>query len=161
MAIDSRGAFVDSDAPPDLTLTFSPLEIPGLLADPARFKNHLLTAAHVDGDAALAATIADLGETLPWFAERFLTRALGPIVGIRVADAGRRLLELPAYAAQRFGASTASYLRDEAGLVVGVDDVRDFAAELNALTTRVDELTERVARLDVFHKPGSSATKGS
>ena len=152
MAIDERGAFVDSEAPPDLTLTFSPLDVPALLADSARFKNHLLTPAHIDGDAALAATIVDLAETLPWFAERFLTRALGPIVGIRVADAGRRLLELPAYAAQRFGASTASYLRDEAGLVVGVGAARDFGAEVNALTTRVDELAERVARLHVSRR---------
>ena len=82
--------------PPDLTLTLSPLGVPSLLANPARW-GEFVTA---DGDAALAATLQELAQTLPWFVERAFASALGPILGQRVADAGRRLLAFPEYAAR-------------------------------------------------------------
>ena len=115
MRIDESGAIAPrrtADGPPDLKLTLSPLAVPSLLADPTRWDEFVA----VDGDPALAATLKGLAETLPWFVERALAGALGPIVGQRVADAGRRLLALPGYAGARVGASIASYARDEATL---------------------------------------------
>jgi ubiquinone biosynthesis protein UbiJ len=82
---------------PDLTLTLAPLAVPALLANPARWGEFVTTS----GDPGLAATLQDVAQALPWFAERVLADALGPIVGLRVADAGRRLLALPEHAAPR------------------------------------------------------------
>ena len=93
MRIDGEGkvaAAARSDGAPDLKLTLSPLAVPSFFANPTRW--HEFVAA--DGDAELAATLKGLAETLPWFVERVLAKALGPIVGQRLADGGRRLLEL-------------------------------------------------------------------
>jgi ubiquinone biosynthesis protein UbiJ len=143
LAINDDGSFVDTGEAPDLTLTILPWRVPALLARPERW-SELVVAS---GDAALASTIGELAQTLPWFVERSLARVLGPIVGTHVADAGRRLLAWPVYAAERAGSSFASYASDEAGLVTGARAAGDFAAEVAALAARVDALAERVDRL--------------
>ncbi len=129
---------------PDLTLTLSALALPSFLADPLRWD--ALVAA--DGDPALAATLKELAQTLPWFVEQAFAKALGPIVGQRVADAGRHLLAFPEYAASRVGASVASYARDEAGLLARGDEARAFAADVAALAARVDAVALRLAALE-------------
>ena len=85
-----------------------------------------------DGDAALAATLRDLALTLPWFVEQAFAKALGPIVGQRVADAGRRLLAFPEYAVDRVGEASRSYARDEADLLAA----RRRSARLRRRRTR-------------------------
>lgn len=133
---------------PDLKLTLSPVGIPSFLADPSRW-NEFVTEA---GDPALAATLKDLAQTLPWFAEQTFAGAFGPIVGQRVADAGRRLLAFPQYAAERLSESLGSFARDEAELVAGAGHLRDFTEQAAALAARVDSLAPRIdalaARLD-------------
>lgn len=138
--IDDAGRLREASAVPDLTLTISPLRLPALLAQPARWQE--LVAA--DGDAALAATLAELALTLPILVEHALARALGPIAGPQVADAGRRLLAMPDYAAQRFAESLARYVGDEAELAARGSDARAFAADVAALAQRVDALSARL-----------------
>ena len=151
MRVDEAGAIAAAphrDGPPDLTLTISPLAVPSLLAEPTRWDEFVA----VDGDPALAATLKGLAETLPWFVERALAGALGPIVGQRIADAGRRLLTFPAYAGARVGASIASYVRDETRFATTAaqartvsDDILATAARVDALSRRVDALAARLA----------------
>jgi len=143
LAINTDGSFVDSQEAPDLTLTIPALRLPALVARPERW-NELVGAA---GDAGLASTIGELAQTLPWFIERSFARIFGPIVGAQLAEAGRRLLALPGYAAERAGSSFASYASDESGLVTGARAGSEFAAEVAALAARVDALGERIDRL--------------
>ena len=154
MRIDAEGRFETTplaDRAPDLTLTVSPLGVPSLLANPARWTDFVAA----EGDAALAATLSELAQTLPWFVEKAFASALGPIIGQRVADAGRRLLAFPEYAATRVGASVASYARDDAGLLARGDELRTLAAETEVLSRKIDALAARMetlaARID---KPG-------
>jgi ubiquinone biosynthesis accessory factor UbiJ len=140
LAIAPSGMLFPAQDAPDLTLSISPLRVPTLLAHPERWTD-LVTA---DGDAALAATLADLAQTLPWFVEQAFASALGPLIGTRVADAGRALLSLPEHAAQSFSASLTSYARDEAGLGVGTAAVARFGAEVAAIAARVDALAQRL-----------------
>lgn len=146
MRVDSSG-MVESTAlsgrTPDLRLTLSPLAAPAFLADPTRWDELVAT----DGDAGLAATLKALARTLPWFVEQAFAQALGPIVGQRLADAGRRLLALPEYAATRIGESVAGYARDEAGLLAHGADMRRLALDAAELAARTDAL---VARLDAL-----------
>ena len=137
------GARAAGSAPADAELYLSPLDLPAFLADPSRW-NALVTA---HGDAALVATLRELAGTLPWFVERAFARALGPVVGQRVADAGRHLLGFPEYAGARLTENVASYLRDETGMLARGDEARRFAADNAALAARVDDLEARVARL--------------
>jgi ubiquinone biosynthesis protein UbiJ len=127
----------------DLRLTLSPLRAPAFLADPTRW-DELIVA---DGDPALAATLKELARTLPWFVEHAFARALGPIAGQRLADAGRRLLALPEYATTRIGASLASYARDEAQLLAPGDDLHRFEQDVAEVATRTEVLA---ARLDAL-----------
>lgn len=155
-ALDAEGRLAASDASPDLTLTISPLRLPALLAEPARW-NELVAS---DGDSALAATLAELALALPWFVERWLSNALGPLAGQQVAEAGRRLLALPEYAARRIGENLARYVGDEARLAVRRAEARAFATDIDAVAARVNALAARVDALDpVREVPVASAAR--
>ena len=152
LRIDAAGkieAAARDGSPPDVTLALSPLSIPAFLANTKRWDEFVVA----EGDAALARTLKGLAETLPWFVERAFAAALGPIVGQRVADAGRRLLALPEYAATRVGDSVARYARDEIRFAASNIDARSFGDDVAALTQQVDALAARVevlaARVEV------------
>jgi ubiquinone biosynthesis accessory factor UbiJ len=143
-AIDAEGRLAASDAAPDLSLGIDPIRLPGLLAEPSRWTE----VVGAEGDAALAETLAELAPTLPWFVERLLARALGPIAGQQVADAGRRLLAFPEYAGERVAESFARYVGDEARLAVRTAEAERFAGEVGVLATRVDALASRIDALE-------------
>lgn len=141
-AAPARGAAFDAE------FHVSPLDVPALLAEPSRW-DRLVTAK---GDVALAATLKDLAHTLPWFVERAFAKAFGPVVGQRLADAGRRLLAFPDYAGGRLAESAVSYARDEAGLLARADEARAFAEQNAALAQRVEAIAQRLARLEAAVK---------
>jgi ubiquinone biosynthesis protein UbiJ len=134
---------------PDLTLTLSPLDIPAFLADPRRFAEFVATS----GDEALASVLAELAQTLPWFVEQAFARTFGPIAGQRFADAGRRLLGFPEYAARRVAANVGSYARDEARALAHPADLRLLGEEITLLAARVDSLDARLLALDARLTP--------
>lgn len=146
-AIDATGQFASSrpgTAPADLRLRLSPFDVPAFLADPSRWERYVAA----EGDVELAATLAELAPTLPWFVERVFASVLGPIVGQRVADAGRRMLAFPEYAAERLGASVASYAHEQSGLLATGDEGRTFAEAVDAVVTRTAALAARVDALE-------------
>ena len=142
LAIAPSGMLVSARTAADLTLSISPLRVPTLLAYPERWADLVAT----EGDAELAATLAELAQTLPWFVEQAFASVFGPLVGTRLADAGRALLALPEHAAQSFSASLTSYARDEAGFGVSATEVAHFGADVAALDARVDELARSLEK---------------
>jgi len=130
-------------AMPDLVLSLSPLNVPAFLADPRRW-NELVTE---EGDVELGGTLKELAQTLPWFVEKLCARTLGPIVGQRVADAGRRMLEVPGYAATRVTENVAAYARDEAQVLAHPADFHALVNETADLAARTDALDERLRAL--------------
>jgi ubiquinone biosynthesis protein UbiJ len=138
------GARAAGGGPADAELYLSPLDLPAFLADPSRW-SALVTA---NGDPALIGTLKELAGTLPWFVERAFAKAFGPVVGQRMADAGRHVLAFPEYAGARLTENVASYLRDEAGALARGDEARRFAADSAELATRAEELEARIARLE-------------
>jgi ubiquinone biosynthesis protein UbiJ len=153
MRIDAAGkveAAPRSGTVPDLKLSLSPLAVPSFLAQPSRWDELVV----VDGDPALASTLKGLAETLPWFVERVFAGAFGPIVGQRFADAGRRLLALPEYAAGRVGESVGSFVRDEADVATRGDEARSFGDEVAAVAKDVDALAARLDALAARLAPG-------
>jgi ubiquinone biosynthesis protein UbiJ len=137
------GSTLGARDPADATLRVSPLSVPALLAEPARW-DELVTA---EGDPELIATLKELAVTLPWFVEKAFASVLGPIAGQRVADAGRHMLLFPEYAGSRIGASVAAYARDETALATTRADAEAFAADVAALASRLATLE---ARLDAL-----------
>jgi ubiquinone biosynthesis protein UbiJ len=114
-----------------------------------------------NGAPALAATLRDLALTLPWFVEQAFAKALGPVIGQRVADAGRRLLAFPEYAVDRVSESVGSYARDEADLLARGDEARAFAQENAALAARVDALAPRLDALAARLTAAAAPAAGS
>ncbi|MEO6564991.1 MAG: hypothetical protein ABIO63_03060 [Casimicrobiaceae bacterium] len=143
VAEDGTLAPATADVAADLELTISPLSVPALLAEPARW-NQLVVET---GDAQLGGVLKELAQTAPWLVEALLADALGPIVGQRAANLGRDLLKFPGYASERFTDSAVSYARDEAQLLARPDDMRRFTATVEEVATRVDALAGRVAAL--------------
>lgn len=132
-----------SAVPADLRLTMSPWNVPAFLADPTRWNEFVQES----GDAEFGGALKDLARTWPWFVEETFAKVLGPIVGQRVADAGRRLLAFPEYAGQRVAESVGSYARDEAGLLARGSEFRRWEEELGIVAARVDALADRVEAL--------------
>jgi ubiquinone biosynthesis accessory factor UbiJ len=148
-AIDAHGELIEGRTPPELTLTISPLRLPALLAQPARW-GELVEA---QGDAALAETLAGIALTLPMFVDQALASMLGPVVGSRVAAVGARVMAMPDYAAQRFGDSVARYIGDESRAAVQKSEAGHFAADVAALSRDVDALEVRVDALGTERAP--------
>jgi ubiquinone biosynthesis protein UbiJ len=140
---DGRLAAAPRDASVDLRLSIPPLSIPSFLADPSRW-NELVRE---EGDAELGGVLKDLARTMPWFVEETFGKAMGPVVGQRVADAGRRLLAFPEYATDRLAQSVGSYARDEAGLLATGREFRQFQQGIDEATARVDTLAARIDAL--------------
>ncbi len=156
LAITPAGMLTLAHEHPDLTLTVSPLRLPTLLAYPERWSD-LVTA---DGDAALATTLADLSRTLPWFVEQAFASVLGPVVGMRLADAGRAMLSFPEHAARSFGTSVSSYVHDEAGVGVSAAEAAEFGAAVATIAARVDALEHRLDEpADSGHAKEATRTK--
>ena len=153
LKIADDGRLTRGQAPPDLTLWISPFRVPALLAQPERFSELVET----DGDPELAATLFDLATALPWWVEQTFARLLGPIVGTRIADAGRQLLLLPGHAANSFGASVRDYVRDETQVLMTHAQLDVFAGDVAALAERIDALTSRVEAISQSgHDPAST-----
>ncbi len=125
--------------PADLDLVLSPFSVPSFLANPSRWNEFV----REEGDVALGGALKELARTLPWFVEAALAKALGPLAGQRAADAGRRLLAFPEYAAQRVTEGVASYARDEAGLLARGAQMRQFRDGASEVAERVDVLERR------------------
>lgn len=149
VAADGTLAAAPAGAAADLTLSISLLSLPPFLADPARWNEFVRET----GDAELGGVLKELARTLPWFVEAAFAKALGPIAGQRVADAGRRLLAFPEYAAQRLSDSAGSYARDEAGLLARGADARRLREEIDEVAQRVDALAQRIEALDPRVRP--------
>jgi ubiquinone biosynthesis protein UbiJ len=143
--LDDTGALQEAarDAVPDVTLTIRARDLSALLADPSRFA----TLVRADGDAALAATLGDLAATVPWFVERLCSEIFGHVLGQRVADAGRRLLDFPGTAAAGLAGHLRRYATEEAALGASREAAAGFDAEVRALAERVDALAARVDAL--------------
>jgi ubiquinone biosynthesis protein UbiJ len=142
-AIDADGSLRENEGAPDLSLAISPLRLPALLAQPARWSELVVC----EGDPALAATLAELALALPWFVEELFAKAFGRAAGQQLADIGRRLLTLPDYAAERFAISVADYVGAEARFSVSAVEADNFTAEIEALAARVEALAERIDSL--------------
>lgn len=142
---DGSFASAATGVPVDLTLTLSPLAVPAFLADPSRWNEYV----REDGDVAFGGALKDLARTLPWLVEERFAKALGPVAGQRVADAGRHLLAFPEYAARKLGDSAGSYARDETRLMVRGREARALRDDIAAVTARVDALATRVDALSL------------
>lgn len=139
---DGSLAVAAAGAAPSLTLTVSPLALPVLAADPSRWS----ALVSGEGDPTLAKVVEELALTFPWFVERAFAAALGPIVGQKVADAGRTLLSIPAEISRRAAASLGDFA-GESNLVASRAELDALAQRTADVDARTEALAARVAKL--------------
>ncbi len=94
-----------------------------------------------DGDSAFARDLAFVGEHLRWDAEEDLSRVVGDIAAHRMAQTARTLARWPRESFGHLAQSFAAYWTEEQPLIARRGDVAAF-------NRAVDELRDRVARLD-------------
>ncbi len=152
LCVDDTGllqGYALARGPPDLRLAVQPWSVPGLLADPSRWDE----VVSAEGDPALAATMRELAQTTPFWIEQFFGRWLGPVVGQRVAGAGRTILAFPDHAMERLAESVASYVRDGTGTLAAGEEARIFAEQVALIASRTDALEARLATLEAARPP--------
>jgi len=140
---DGSLAVAAAGAAPSVTLAVSPLALPVLAADPLRWPS-LVSG---EGDPKLAAAIEELASTFPWFVERAFAAALGPVVGQKVADAGRTLLSIPGEISRRAAGSLGDFA-GESDLVASRGELETLARGTADVEARREALATRVERLE-------------
>jgi ubiquinone biosynthesis protein UbiJ len=127
-------------AVPHATIRLPPRAVAGIAMDRERG----LDAATFEGDPALADALRQLVAQLRWDAEDDLARVVGDIPARRIVGAGRAVAEWRRDAASRLAENAREYLAEESRLVVGADESRRFATEVDALRAALERLEARV-----------------
>ena len=110
--------------------------------------------------------LRDVARTLPWFVERLLARSLGPIVGLRIADAGRNSARPSEYAARRIAASTLDLRARRSAGARASADMRALVDDTELLAARIDGVARarpgaRRTKLPPNHARTSGATRAA
>jgi len=148
--IQATGLILPSDRAvvPDVTLTIPAsrlADLPGVLR--ARDPALLTELLHVQGDAGLAQVVSDLARDLRWDVEDDLSRVVGDVAAVRLLKAGGVLAQGMQSAAARFAGNVSEFLSEESALMANRPAFEDWAADVQTIQSRLDQLDRRVAAL--------------
>ncbi len=101
-----------------------------------------------EGDAELLSAFNDAFQQLDLDAEAELSRLFGPIVGLRLAEAGRAFTGWMAQAAEDTARTFTEYAVEEAAMLASRVDVARFVREVDQLRDDTARLEARLARLE-------------
>jgi ubiquinone biosynthesis accessory factor UbiJ len=101
----------------------------------------------VEGDAALAAALTRVLNTLRWDVEEDLSRLIGDIAAHRAARAGRALVDWQRAIAANIARAAGEYMTEEQPVVAGREALRAFAQAVDELRDDCQRLEKRVERL--------------
>ena len=148
IASDGRVQRADTAIVPDVTLTL-PASGLGQLFEMIRQKDaeQLVDAMHIQGDAGLASVVADLARHLRWDFEADLARLTGDIPAARLVSGSRSLVQGLQRASERLAGNFVEYVTEEEPLVLGRNGFAAQQGQLALLSTRLDQLEQRLTRL--------------
>jgi len=109
-------------------------------------EDHLLRSVEVTGNARLAEAVMGLARHLRWDFEEDLSRVFGDVLAHRMAESLRSVAGWVPDAGERLAGSLAAYATDEAKLLLGRAELREFAAEVGRLRDAVERLEARMRR---------------
>jgi ubiquinone biosynthesis accessory factor UbiJ len=108
----------------------------------------------VDGDAALAAALTRVLNTLRWDAEEDLSRVIGDIAAHRAVRAGQAFVDWQRATAANLARAVGEYVTEEQPVIAGREALHAFAQAVDELrddTERLDKRIERLARIAPRH----------
>lgn len=145
ITMDGTLTETDSDAEPEVTLSFPLREAPRLLSGDL---SHIMNAVRIEGSADLAEAVGFVFRNLRWDVEEDLSRVVGDIAAHRMVSAAHSVREMHSHAWQALGANVSEYLAEEQGVLLTRRSEVGFSDELRALRDDVARLEKRVARLE-------------
>ncbi len=118
-------------------------QVPGLRREGAAPIGQL----RIEGDAALAQRLQKLaaGFDPDWGLP--LTQVFGEVLGVQIANAIAFALRRARHAGSELAASTAEWLTEESGSVVGREELAAFHEDVDTLRDDVERLADRITRL--------------
>jgi ubiquinone biosynthesis protein UbiJ len=146
LAIDDQGRLVPSE-PGDagVQMLLRPSADAGFdwLRDGVRgISRHL----RIEGDVMLAATLADLLQSVRWDAEEDLSRFVGDIAARRIAGGARRVREFVADAGSRLQRQLAGFVDSGDAPLARTDELDALRARTRAAAERLDAIERRFDR---------------
>ncbi|GAA4023013.1 ubiquinone biosynthesis accessory factor UbiJ [Actimicrobium antarcticum] len=133
----------DAGAVPQVTIRIKPADVPLILQNRARAFSYVT----IEGDADLANTISQLGQSLRWEAEADLSRLVGDIAAVRIVAGAKSLVQNISSTHQKLAETTAEYFLEENPMLMRPQAVRDFATDVARLRDDVQRMAKRIERL--------------
>ncbi len=133
-----------SDMEADATIRLTPDLLTRL---PFEGKEAFRTAP-TEGDAELLSAFNDVFQNMAWDAESDLAKVFGPVVGFRLAEAGRSFTGWLNHATTDTAKTLAEYATHENPMLASPLDIQHFNAEVDTLRDDVARLEARLARLE-------------
>lgn len=105
-------------------------------------------SAPTEGDAELLSAFNDVFQAMQWDAEADLAKVFGPIIGFRLAEAGRSFAGWLGQTSLDTAKTLAEYATEETPMLASPLNIKHFNAEVDALRDDVARLEARIARLE-------------
>ena len=149
-AIATNGLLVaqaQADTTPEVILSLSFSEIPGLLAENGMDK--LISRVRIEGNVEFAEALGFVFRNLSWDIEEDLSKVFGDIVARRLVTTGRGLNAAQQRGFEAVQGNIAEYLTEESKLIasrIGLEAWREEIVELRDAVARLDKRIERIGR---------------
>lgn len=132
------------DAAADATIRLTPDVLSRLpFAGKDAFRN-----APTEGDAELLSAFNDVFQHMQWDVEADLASLFGPVIGFRLAEAGRNLAGWVGQATVEGARTLAEYVTEENPMLATPLAIREFNTAVDTLRDDVERLEARLARLE-------------
>jgi ubiquinone biosynthesis protein UbiJ len=105
-------------------------------------------SAPTEGDAELLSAFNDVFQNMTWDAEADLSKVFGPVVGFRLAEAGRSFTGWLNQATTDTAKTLTEYATHENPMLASPLDIRHFNTEVDTLRDDVARLEARLTKLE-------------
>jgi ubiquinone biosynthesis accessory factor UbiJ len=133
-----------ADAEADATIRLTP----DLLSRLPFAGKDAFRSAPTEGDAELLSAFNDVFQHMQWDVEADLARLFGPVIGFRLAEAGRSLFGWVGQASAEGAKTLAEYVTEENPMLATPLAIREFNAAVDILRDDAERLEARLARLE-------------
>lgn len=143
---------------PDVTLTLPADKLgrlPAVLASSE--PDDIVELLHIQGDAGLAHTVADLARSLRFDFEDELASVVGDVAAVRLTSGVQTLGHSARRAGNRLSENISEYLVEESRQLLGRGVFDEWRNSVHAMETRLRSLEQRVDRLEQFPHSGGRA----
>lgn len=147
---EGRLAIAAPDQPAHVQVRLAKRNLPALIGSNPQAR---LQALHLEGEAALAQTLASLAQDLRWDAEDDLARWLGDIPARRLMQGSRALLQQLQRSSQNFLQNLTEYATQESEALPRRAQFQHWQESNQALHQRSQQLLQRAAALLPLEPP--------